>query len=110
MDTVTHDALLGSIKKWQAIVNGEIADEGSRNCPLCHLFIEQVGLPACSGCPVQEISNSAYCAETPYEAWYNFWASRMHTAKTLSGLSGDELGRARELAQAELDFLKSLLP
>lgn len=78
-------ALLGSIEKWKAIVDGTGVDDGPHNCPLCQLFIEHV----CDDCPVAESAEQPYCDGTPYIDYC------------------DE--PSTENAQKELDFLRSLL-
>lgn len=84
MDPATLVALKGSIAKWEGIVAG--GPEG--DCPLCLMFFR--GRPIediCVGCPVMERTGRRMCRGTPY------W---------------DDTNPKQ--AQAELDFLKSLLP
>lgn len=108
MDNRTLKALKGSIRKWEAIVAGVGYDRGTANCPLCRLFYDQEGViptddgpvevGSCAGCPVAEHVGANLCDDTPY---YEV------------GLGLDELATEPEQiarAQAELDFLKSLLP
>lgn len=90
MDAKTLKALRGSIKKWEGIVAGTMEDYGEDNCPLCKLFLKQ----NCEGCPVYARTHHEGCYETPYR-------------ETLKADGKEEYDR---LAQAELDFLKSLLP
>lgn len=112
MDARTLTALEGSIKKWEEIVAGEGDDQGPNNCPLCHLFQAEAdpddpeGLQECFGCPVSKKVSTDGCRETPYTAWNDktSWTAadrkdRMATTPELVAL-----------AQAELDFLKSLRP
>lgn len=82
----TLKALQGSIKKWEGIVAGTAHDLGSDNCPLCKMFAY---MPNCDGCPVAERTGVSSCCGSPY---YDY----------KDGIPG--------AAQAELDFLKSLLP
>lgn len=107
MDARTLTALRGSIDKWQQIVAGTLTDEGSENCPLCKFFYEEnkgkrSPLGLCNGCPVSERTGTSFCKNTPYPAWTDlqheteWWKVR------------DDQTRAA--AQAELDFLISLLP
>jgi hypothetical protein len=93
MDAATLEALKGSIAKWEGIVAGTTRDDGADNCPLCALFntddydrIEN----ACEGCPVQKSAGIGFCMQTPYYAYRHL--------------------KTTEAAQAELDFLRSLLP
>lgn len=79
------EALRGSIKKWEAIVAGTGTDNGHRDCPLCQMFLQ---ISTCRGCPVMARTGKPECRGTPYRQSVN----------------------TNEIAQAELDFLKSLLP
>jgi hypothetical protein len=95
MNKRTKKALEGSIAKWEAIVAGTGADRGSENCPLCKVFYDN-GDEYCFGCPVSKKTGKSDCYGSPYEAW----------AKALCKTADTDAQRA--LAQAELDFLKSL--
>ena len=96
----TLTALRGSISKWEGILAGTIQDEGPRNCPLCKLFW-YVG-EDCKGCPVAASTGFSNCGGTPYEDFGEVMES---------GVSDSERQRlGKEIAQRELDFLKSLLP
>jgi hypothetical protein len=98
MDADTLAALKGSIAKWQAIVDGTGYDFGIQNCPLCLIFHPaENGKPGCRGCPVREATGRRGCIGTPYEALDKADAENDKEA-------------AATHAQAELDFLKSLLP
>lgn len=101
MDAKTLEALRGSVKKWERIVMGEIADEGAENCPLCALFNDTDRMPRCSGCPVAEKTGSGGCFGSPYN---DDW---MAVADVDDFANTDD---KREAAQKELDFLISLLP
>lgn len=102
IDAKTLEALKKSIKKWN---RKKVIDHGVDNCALCQAFSEQ---PGCEGCPVAKVSCRSRCWGTPYEDWVNhhdkehsdFYPLRTH-------IGCPECVR---LAQAELDFLKSLLP
>lgn len=105
MNEETIKALRGSIKKWKSIVAGTGKDEGVSNCPLCKLFFHK----DCEGCPVKEKTGEECCIGSPYEEYddaadegifeENVWNFRDATPEELT-----------KLAQAELDFLISLLP
>ena len=100
MDERTLTALRGSIAKWEGIVAGRNVDNGADNCPLCQTFnAEEDDDAKCAGCPVKEMSGEPFCHSTPY--------MESVRAKTNYGTGSDEYKAA---AQAELDFLKSLLP
>lgn len=107
MDDRTLEALYGSIRKWEAIVAGEGVDEGPDNCPLCLLFYA----PAlCRRCPVYQKTGASDCVGTPYIEWHK-WAELLETSTVFArpdDAMPDPLGV--RLAQAEVDFLKSLLP
>lgn len=95
MDERTLAALKGSIAKWEAIVAGTGQDEGAANCPLCALFSHFVNPEAqrgCKGCPVQEETGLSGCDGSPYEE------------------CDEDRDDFKEMAAAELAFLKSLLP
>lgn len=103
MDERTLKALKGSIAKWEGILAGTKQDHATHNCPLCVEFLH----PNCRGCPVSEETGNAFCAETPYDAWCYY---AYEVAIDPSALDPQDDPKARELAQAELDFLKALLP
>lgn len=98
MNAKTLTALRGSIRKWQKIVKGTGEDEGTGNCPLCRLFF---WLPNdCRGCPVREKTGEKECRGTPYSQWKKggyVWLDKLSK-------------EAKEHAQDEVDFLRSLLP
>lgn len=89
IDAITHtevaEAIRGSIAKWEAIVAGTGEDDGPDNCPLCQTF----WLDFCRGCPVRGRTGHSFCGGSPYDQW-------LDEATT-------------ENAQAELDFLHSIL-
>lgn len=91
MDESTRIALEGSIKKWEAIVDGTGIDAGQDNCPLCQKFFKEDVETGhkCGGCPVKEESGEDGCRNTPY-------------------IYFDE--DDADSGQAELDFLISLRP
>lgn len=95
MDTKTLEALRGSIHKWEKIVAGTGEDLGCKNCPLCQLFhttsdIDQL----CDNCPVFENTKERFCGGSPYIEYAD---ANSKEDKDIA-------------AQAELDFLRSLLP
>jgi len=105
MNKATREALEGSIRKWRAIVKGTGVDGGSDNCPLCQMFISR----ECLGCPVAEVTHRIDCDGSPY----------MAAARLMEKVDPDQVPfhprravtkEAKELAQAELDFLISLRP
>jgi hypothetical protein len=91
------EALQESVVVWQDIVDGKRASEGMDSCPLCAMFVSN----NCSGCPVREHTSTCGCHGTPYA---NF-ADKCHNKL----LAPDDV-EGKRLAQAELDFLKSLIP
>lgn len=100
MTPETLEALKGSIKKWEAIVDGTGEDTGANNCPLCQLFahgdtpLDDV----CKGCPVEKATGHTSCHNSPYSDWLATVCDPEHDQPSLAA------------AQAELDFLRSLLP
>jgi hypothetical protein len=102
MDERTRKALEGSITKWEAIVDGTGVDRGSGNCPLCQEFLDGPGTTLsteCVGCPVAQNTGQKHCEGTPYRDWWHYTAGVAYP---------DE--KALAFAQAEVDYLKSLLP
>lgn len=98
MNKQTRTALEGSIAKWEAIVAGTGTDEGIENCPLCKVFYFERDATGelCAGCPVKEETGQAGCEGSPYDEWRDIF--------------DEDDGDIKRLAQAELDFLRSLLP
>ena len=87
MDERTLTALKESIAKWEKRAAGDHSlKTGIDACPLCTLFH-----PRCiSECPVAQKVGHSYCTETPYHKYIR--------------------DPTNETAEAELNFLKSLLP
>ena len=110
MDKKTLKALKGSIQKWEKIVKGKGVDKGSYNCPLCKLFVKY----RCVGCPVSLKTKDGSCTGTPYDEWEDHFFSEHEDY--WNDQTDKELGlkcqcdTCREIAQKEVDFLKSLLP
>ena len=102
MNARTLKALRGSIKKWEKIVAGTGVDQGTYNCSLCALFYSDYH---CAGCPVAKATGLHLCEGTPYIEW-----ACPERNGTIRLDSGRVSARLKRLAQAELDFLKGLLP
>jgi hypothetical protein len=101
MNGRTKEALLGSILKWQKVLNRTGLEESASNCPLCQLFHSN----DCNSCPVKKAAKARFCDKTPFIDWY---AACDNDAATNLDI---KLTRAqREAAKAELNFLLSLLP
>ncbi len=63
----------GSIEKWRNIVFYDGVDLGTYNCPLCRTYHEDYSESdkyTCTGCPIREYTELAFCSGTPYE-FYN---------------------------------------
>jgi hypothetical protein len=99
MNQETLDALNGSIRKWEKIVNDGAVDEHIDGCPLCILFYEY----SCDGCPVFYKTGFRRCENTPHETWTMYCDEEDKDYEVF-----DE--ESRGFALAELNFLKSLLP
>lgn len=104
MTPEVREALEASIKHWEenrdALTPSDVR-YSPENCALCELFFYNAPT-RCIGCPIQERTGRTLCEDTPYEdavnarnAWKNGYASQ------------EDFQAA---AQAEVDFLKSLLP
>lgn len=95
------EALEGSISKWESIVAGTGVDLGPQNCPLCQKYY----CVDCRGCPVFEKSGKTHCEGTPYDEW-----DEHHLAEHLDDSTKlkSKCDTCKEIAQAEVDFLKGL--
>lgn len=109
MDDQTLKALKGSIAKWEAIVAGTGRDAGTKNCPLCKLFYFK---KMCGGCPVFEKTQEPYCSGTPHQELADLPLMGAYSSKgiAISDIAENSREHGLELAKAELEFLKSLLP
>ena len=97
MPARTLKALKGSVRKWEKIVAGDMVDKADANCPLCQMFARIT----CDGCPVKAKSGQDQCWNTPYLTKWKRVAGLGHTADSPA---------KKKAAEAELRFLKSLLP
>lgn len=105
MDNKTLAALKASIKHWQENVEAKTPGQirlGADNCALCAIFNQDK--ENCVGCPVSEKTGHSYCEGTPYEEAVCKYA----IFSTDPSIKKKKEWRAA--AQAELDFLISLLP
>ena len=101
MDKKTKEALEASIKKWQDIADGTGVDEGSINCPLCHIY----NYKNCKGCPISERTKNRSCNKTPY----NEWAKHISHAHPLyQGSNRVICETCKNIALEEVKFLESL--
>lgn len=94
-----NTALKKSIKKWKRIKNGTGADKWSDNCALCKEYAD------CCGCPVKLDTGFGQCIGTPWTGWI------MHHSVAHGNDSSNlkvQCDECKELAQAELDYLKGL--
>lgn len=108
MDERTLEALRGSVRKWEMIVEGTGGDSGRDNCPLCRLFngtTPETDL-GCDGCPVSERTGCTGCSDTPYDAWMR--EVKKDAVFFYPYVASTDV--RRELARRELEFLRSLLP
>lgn len=101
-------AIKGSIEKWERIVDGTGKDRYCYNCPLCKIHED------CEGCPVPVLTldnnggnlpeDYEGCDDTPYEKWHH------HLVNAHKRLPRKvHCPTCKELAQAELDFLREVL-
>lgn len=99
----TLEALEASITEWErkrAMMIPASITIGSTFCPLCVLFSEQ----ECLGCPIAQAGYDE-CIRSPYLiANIALWAWKSNPS------SAGSRRQWEDAAQAEIDFLKSLLP
>lgn len=111
MDQKTLGALRASIAKWEQNVKAESPEQielGPFNCPLCLLFWGE----DCNGCPAKEKTSKCGCDRTPYNKAHNTyddWISSYGLGASSESVATNK-AKWRKAAQAEVDFLKSLLP
>ena len=117
MDPETLIALQDSIAHWQRMVDNPLGKKdkpGASQCPLCRKFNPDINQEAqldCVGCPVQERTGHPSCKETPYHEAATAYNDHLQAAMCLYPSDPDFcLQKFKAAAQAELDFLKSLLP
>ena len=108
----TLTALKASIKHWEenvAAENPKDSNAHGSSCPLCRVFIKDT----CKGCPVKLETGFDYCEKTPWRlastARVNWFYARINPRPSTENI-GRSKQKWRSAAQAELDFLKSLLP
>jgi hypothetical protein len=108
------EALIGSIEKWQLIIEGKKIDLGAKNCPLCKLFypFDEADTGLCLRCPIFKKVGKSYCADTPYADWKRHHDENHYLFSCFGHcFAGLRVWceKCREIAQKELDFLKNLL-
>lgn len=107
METKTTEAVNGGILKWEKIRDGEGKDDGPFNCPLCAEFRNETGVVGlCKNCPVMVKTGSYGCCNTPHAEW----VSHQEEEHSSSPYKTVQCPTCKDLAQQEVDFLKSLLP
>lgn len=106
MDAIALKALRESIAHWERNVAAETPEDvrlGAENCACCAAVYDNIESD-CIGCPIHEKTGKSYCVGTPYEKADVAFFSWLHK-------NTDATRDAwRVAAQAELDFLRSLLP
>ncbi len=113
MDNDTLNALVLSIDKWKAIVDGTGVDTGTDNCELCKKFYDKDDddFDTCAGCPVREEVHDSCCNNTPYTEWNCHQTVKHKRLKFPFKIEwADGCDECMKLAKAELEFLESLLP
>ena len=115
MNKKTLKALNGSIQHWEQIIEGSEDENGIHNCSLCIFFYYRLGnYKFCEGCPVEEKTGKSNCYGSPYWKWFKIFQSDADFDENLprkwQNLSKKFQKKAILAAEAELKFLKSLLP
>lgn len=108
MNPATLRALQSSIEHWERMRNNPKCEEvpDAKDCHLCQIFTfanEALSYSLrCNGCPVAERGRHPHCSGSPWSGAYCRWHER--------NLSSGSWARWRKAADAEIAFLKSLLP
>lgn len=113
---MTIEAIKESIRLWE--IKREASDPseiklGADNCPLCKLYrtFDDDCVQSCAGCPVYLKTGEIGCKGTPYSEAAGKKTAWMMTPMTICGIEFYAAkDKWQEAAQAEIDFLKSLLP
>ena len=108
------NGLKKSIQKWEDIVNEVGSDKASDNCSLCQKFnwtpSKSLRFKACILCPIYKVTGKISCEKSPYADFQEYLLAddrySFFNYGDKAGMVFDE--HSKELAQAELDFLKSL--
>lgn len=108
MTPETLKALKESIAHWEKNAAAESPDQVSidtQNPALCQKFLGSNIYTYCRKCPVYRVTGCIHCRYTPlYAARIAYWVWRMWPN------DAGRKARWQKAAQAEVDFLKSLLP
>lgn len=114
MSQATLKALKGSIRKWELIVAGEIADEGEDNCPLCKRFttgrctqVSSVTGEDMETCPVAEAVDDISCRGTPFIDFREAINDRFNKDPTTHYTDKASDDETVMCAVLELEFLKA---
>ena len=105
MEPKTLKALKASIEKWEKNVRARGPGSvllGTEHCPLCQVFYNING--NCYGCPIERKVKNELCDDTPYGKAAGAWSQWDFNRDVTSRKAW------QAAAQAEVDFLKSLLP
>ena len=111
MDEQTLTALEASIKHWEENINKRSPIDcnfGIDSCALCRMFW-RIEHDSCHSCPVFQKTGLRACRGTPYSAAYQA-REKWYTARCARKPSRAYRDEWRRAAQAEVDFLRSLLP
>jgi hypothetical protein len=98
---IVEKAKIASVKHWEELRdNPRSSTPSARDCPLCTLFIKsENNREPCEGCPVALKTGLPGCEGSPwrkaFKQWCRFYDGKKNTFK--------------QAAQAEIDFLKSLI-
>ncbi|MCK5606801.1 hypothetical protein KAR91_33170 [Candidatus Pacearchaeota archaeon] len=93
--------LEGSILKWEKICKDRRSVDNSEiNCLLCKAH------KSCKGCPVSKRTAITGCVGTPYQRWVDHQIDVHDSSQPFRRQKGCKI--CDELAQKELDFLRSL--
>jgi hypothetical protein len=96
---IVEKAKIASVKHWEELRdNPRSSTPSSRNCPLCRLFLVD-DWNQCYGCPVALKTGLPGCEGSPWKKAFRQW-SLCYDGRP---------NKFKQAAQAEIDFLKSLI-
>lgn len=119
MKPAAEHALKKSIEHWEKLLAAktqkDLANEGwgAFHCPLCalyHRLDKNNRFVVCTGCPIYERTNKSACVDSPYEEAADALAEFISPNNIRAEVNDYITPFPKEKVQAQVDFLRSLLP